>query len=139
MKGQAGGKGCVIMPRRIYPYNPRLKELARQLRNDSTHAEIRLWLELKGKKMMGYDFHRQKPLGNFIVDFFCYELDLCIEVDGASHDSVKVQEKDKRKEDCLKSLGLNVLRFTDREVYRDMGNVLREVEGYIERFEERKA
>jgi very-short-patch-repair endonuclease len=52
------------------PYNPNLKEKARRLRNNSTKAEIRLWIYLKGRQMMGYDFHRQKPIDNFIVDFF---------------------------------------------------------------------
>ncbi len=50
-------------------YNPKLKELARQLRNNSTKAEIKLWKYLKGKQMLGYDFHRQKPIDNYIVDF----------------------------------------------------------------------
>ena len=56
--------------RQIIPYNPKLKEIARQLRNNSTLSEVLLWLELKGKKMRGYDFHRQKPIDNYIVDFF---------------------------------------------------------------------
>lgn len=51
-------------------YNPKLKPLARQLRNNSTKAEIRLWGYLKGKQMHGYDFHRQKPIDNYIADFF---------------------------------------------------------------------
>lgn len=71
--------------REIIPYNPKLKELARQLRNNSTRSEIILWQHLKGKQMMGYDFHRQKPIDNFILDFFCYELMLGIELDGYTH------------------------------------------------------
>lgn len=58
------------MRRKIIPYNPQLKEKARYLRNNSTFTEIMLWNYLKGKQLKGYDFHRQKPLGNFIVDFF---------------------------------------------------------------------
>ena len=68
--------------RKIYPYNPKLKELARQLRNDSTLSEILLWNELKGKQVEGYDFQRQKPILNYILDFFCHELELAIEIDG---------------------------------------------------------
>ena len=56
--------------RKIIPYNPKLKEFARQLRNDSTRTEIFIWLKLKGKQMYGYDFHRQKPIDNYILDFF---------------------------------------------------------------------
>ena len=66
-------------------YNPKLKNLARTLRNNSTLSEVLLWNHLKGKQMKGYDFHRQKPLDNYIVDFFCPKLRLIIEIDGESH------------------------------------------------------
>ncbi|MDP2993407.1 MAG: DUF559 domain-containing protein, partial [Deltaproteobacteria bacterium] len=69
---------------RVY-YNPKLKELARRLRNSSTLSEVLLWNHLKGKQMKGYDFHRQKPIDNYIVDFFCTKLRLIIEIDGDSH------------------------------------------------------
>jgi len=71
------------MPRKIIPYNPNLKELARKLRNDSTLGEVLLWNEIKSKKLYGYDFQRQKPLLNYIADFYCYELALVIEIDGS--------------------------------------------------------
>jgi len=79
-------------------YNPKLKELARQLRNNSTQSEIRLWQYLKGKQMMGYDFHRQKPIDNYIVDFFCNKLKLAIELDGFSHYIKETYLKDLEKE-----------------------------------------
>lgn len=71
--------------RKIIPYDPKLKMLVRKLRNNSTLSEVLLWLELKGKQMKGYDFHRQKPIDNYIVDFFCHELMLAIEIGGISH------------------------------------------------------
>ncbi len=86
----------------ILPYNPKLKEKARHLRNNSTKAEIRLWLYLKGRQMMGYDFHRQKPIDNFIVDFFCRELMLAIELDGYTHTFEEVADRDEKKEQRLK-------------------------------------
>ena len=58
------------MRRKIIPYNPKLKEYARNLRNKSTKSEVLLWEYLKNKRMNGYDFHRQKPIGNYILDFF---------------------------------------------------------------------
>jgi very-short-patch-repair endonuclease len=73
------------MKRKIIPYNPNLKQLARNLRNDSTLGEALLWKELNGKQMHGFDVHRQKPLLNYIVDFYCYELNLVIEIDGHYH------------------------------------------------------
>ena len=126
------------MPKRriIIPYNPKLKLLARQLRNNSTKAEIILWTKLKGKQYYGYDFHRQKPIDNYILDFFCHELMLGIEVDGYSHELVEVYEKDLIKEKKMKRLGISILRFTDNQVLKDTFNVLLAIEDYITRFEE---
>ena len=125
------------MNRKIIPYNPKLKELARQLRNNSTKSEIRLWFYLKNKKMMGFDFHRQKPLGNFIVDFFCVELMLAIELDGLTHEFEEVQKKDFLKTEFLLSYGITLLRFNDNEVMNDLDNVIRAIEHTIENIEER--
>jgi very-short-patch-repair endonuclease len=97
--------------RKIIPYNPKLKQLARNLRNNSSKSEIILWMRLKGKQMKGYDFHRQKPLDNYIADFFCHELMLAIEIDGYSHLLDEVQIKDAKKEKRLNELGIRVLRF----------------------------
>lgn len=123
------------MKRKIIPYNPKLKELARELRNNSTKAEIILWLKLKGKQMYGYDFHRQKPIDNYILDFFCYELMLGIEVDGYSHEFLEVYNKDVVKEKKMNEIGIAVLRFSDNEVLRDMENVIRAIEFYIVEYE----
>jgi very-short-patch-repair endonuclease len=123
--------------RKIIPYNPKLKELARELRNNSTKAEIILWLKLKSKQMYGYDFHRQKPIDNCILDFFCQELMLGVEVDGYSHEIIEVFNKDVVKEEKMSSFGITILRFTDNPVLRDMDNVLRAIEGYIQDYEEK--
>ena len=124
------------MPRReIIPYNPNLKELARELRKNATKAEKVLWKSLSGKQCFGYDFHRQKPLGNFIVDFFCQELMLVIEVDGVSHNKPVVQVRDKEKEAFLNGLGITVLRFQDSEIYPDNRDVLDAIERYVREFE----
>ena len=122
------------MKRKIIPYNPKLKELARELRNNSTKAEIRLWTKLKGKPL-GYDFHRQKPIDNYILDFFCHELMLGIEVDGYSHEFLEIQEKDTIKEQRMNELGISVLRFSDHEVLKDIENVLRAIEFYVVDYE----
>ena len=71
--------------RKIIPYNPKLKEFARKLRNDSTFSEILLWSYLKKKQMRGFDFDRQKPIDSYIVDFYSKDLMLAIEIDGESH------------------------------------------------------
>ncbi|MBB6612532.1 endonuclease domain-containing protein [Pontibacter sp. Tf4] len=115
--------------REYIPYKPYLKELARQLRNNSTLSEVLLWQELKSRKMLGYDFHRQKPLDNFIVDFYCSELKLAIEIDGDSHNYSFDEDIERQRQ--LESFGISFLRFTDLEVKRDMLNVLLTIEGWI--------
>ncbi|GGB05035.1 MULTISPECIES: endonuclease domain-containing protein [Mucilaginibacter] len=122
------------MPRTIIPYNPRLKELARKLRNDSTIGEILLWKELKGKQGYGYDFHRQKPLLNYIVDFYCFELNLIIEIDGQYHNHEETYKLDLIREQELEKYDLTIIRFTELEVRKDMFNVLRTIEQHIEKF-----
>jgi len=124
--------------RKIIPYNPILKKFARELRNNSTKSEIKLWRFLKGKQMLGYDFHRQKPLLNFIADFYCYELRLVIELDGYTHQFEETIIKDEIKETKLNKVGLNVLRFEDNEVMNDIENVLRTIEIYIHDFEKQE-
>ncbi|MBV6484747.1 MAG: hypothetical protein KFKLKKLM_01262 [Flavobacteriales bacterium] len=119
---------------KIY-YNQNLKLLARNHRNDSTKSEIILWQELKGKKILGYKFLRQKPIGNYIVDFFCNKLKLAIELDGYTHQFDDVIVKDEKKELYLNSIGITVLRFNDNDVINDMNNVLRGIESYILVFE----
>lgn len=112
-------------------YNAKLKERARQLRNHSTRAEIRLWLHLKGKKVMGCDFHRQKPIGNYITDFYCPKVQLVIEVDGYTHTFEEVIKKDHKKQGYLEDLGITVLRFKDEEVIEDIDSVLKRIEKHI--------
>ena len=124
------------MRRKIIAYNSRLKQLVRNLRNNSTKSEVKLWMELRAKKMMGYDFHRQKPLDNFIADFFCHEHMLVIELDGYSHNFEEVAIRDRAKEKTLSALGITVLRFNDSDVLNDMNNVLRTITNYILDYEE---
>ena len=118
------------MPRRkIIPSNPRLKELARELRNHSTVAEVLLWNQIKNKKLLGYDFHRQKPIDRFIVDFFCPDPMLAIEIDGVSHR--KKGHADLERHRRLESLGVHLIRFEDSIVKREMPKVLSAIEGWI--------
>jgi len=119
------------MRRKLIPYNPKLKDLAKQLRNDSTLGEVLLWKELNNKQMYGYDFHRQKPLLNYIVDFYCYELNLVIEIDGHSHNHEEKYELDLLREEELIKYDLTIIRFTEQEVRKDMLNVLRTIENHI--------
>ena len=116
---------------KIY-YNPKLKKLARKLRNNMSPPEIILWNQLKGKKL-GYDFHRQKPIDNYIVDFFCQKLSLIIEVDGEVH--IDKWEDDIIRQTKLESLGLKVLRFKASDIMKNLNNVIEAIEEYIKIFE----
>ncbi|MEX0812690.1 MAG: type I restriction endonuclease subunit R [Chitinophagales bacterium] len=118
--------------RKILPYNPKLKELARKLRKNMTLSEVLLWNELKQKKMLGIDFDRQRPIDEFIVDFYSKDLMLAIEIDGNSHDFEEVATKDKKRQQRLESLGVRFLRFSDIEVKKNMRNVLLSIQYWIE-------
>jgi very-short-patch-repair endonuclease len=122
------------MKRKIIPYNPKLKQIARNLRNHSTRSEIILWHYLKGKQRHGFDFHRQKPIDNYIVDFFCHELMLVIELDGSGHWKDTIINKDAKKTIRLNELGIQVLRFEDEMVFDDIDYVIRKIDKYIEAY-----
>jgi very-short-patch-repair endonuclease len=122
--------------RKIIPYNPRLVTLAKALRKNMTLSEVLLWEVLKNRQMMGYDFDRQKPIDEFIVDFYCKDLMLAIEIDGDSHDSEEAFVKDMKRQKRLEALGVRFLRFDDLEVKKDMNNVIRTIENWIEKYGE---
>jgi very-short-patch-repair endonuclease len=111
-------------------YDPKLTQLSRELRNRSTLAEVLLWNQLKRRKMLGYQFARQKPIDHYIVDFYCPKLHLVIEIDGESHRNKS--SRDLERQHRLESAGFNFLRVQDLEVKKDMCNVLRVIENWIE-------
>jgi very-short-patch-repair endonuclease len=91
----------------------------------------------KNKKLKGYDFHRQKPILNYILDFFCHELYLAIEVDGITHDSEIQQAKDKVRQSEIEALGITFLRFEDSLIKTQMHGVISEILSFVEEFEKR--
>ena len=118
--------------RKNYPYNPALKERARELRNNSTLSEVLLWNELKNGKMKGKDFHRQKPIMDYIVDFFCPEIAMAIEIDGGSHDNENACRNDRERQKKIEELKIQFLRFNDLDVRRNMTGVLKVIEQWID-------
>ncbi len=114
-------------------YDNKLKSRSRQLRNKSTLSEVLMWNQLKGKKVRGYQFTRQKPVGHYIVDFFCFKLRLVIEIDGDSH--FGREQSDSERTVYLESLGLTVLRFIDSDVKKNMEGVLRILNDHIDKWE----
>ena len=95
-----------------------------------TWAEILLWKEIKEKKVLGYDFHRQKPIDEYIVDFYCPRLKLILEIDGDSHDGK--EEADFIRQKKLESKGLTVLRFWDLDVKANVDGIVGQLKEWIE-------
>ena len=118
-------------------YNdPFFTNFRKNLRNNSTSAEACLWFYLKQKKIEGRKFTRQKSIGNFIIDFYCHDKKLAIELDGSFHDKIGQLQIDAYKDNKLRSLGLKILRIEADRVYQDMPIILAEIEtavktGYI--------
>ncbi len=120
------------MPRRtIIPYEHYLKELARQLRRSMTFSERKLWHHLQRNQLLGVDFHRQSPLDKYIIDFYAPDLCLVIEIDGLTHDVPERNQKDVERQRRLEELGIQVLRFEDSEVRRNVWAVLYMIEAWI--------
>lgn len=100
------------------PYNPDLNDFARELRTHGTKSEAMLWKVLKNKQT-GYTFTRQKPILNYIADFYCHELNVVVEVDGCSHFSKEDYLDDKERDRQMNAIGIRVVRILDSEVIKN--------------------
>ncbi len=116
-------------------HNSVLMQLARDLRNRSSLSDTILWNRLKSGKMYGYQFQRQKPLAGYIVDFYCPELKLAIEIENKIHERKDCSLYDLRRLIDLEEQGLHVLRFGDLVIKEDIEVVLYEIELYIHEFQ----
>ncbi len=111
------------------PFNPELKQRARKLRQAGNLSEVLLWNQIKKKQLLGLDFDRQKIIGNYIVDFYCAELKVALEIDGESH--INKAEYDARRDAYPKSLGLTVIHVTDEDVKKNLAGVMVWLEGHV--------
>ena len=123
------------MRRKIIPYSPNLKALAKSLRKQITYSEVVLWNRLKNFQMMGYDFDRQRPILNYIVDFYCKDLFLVIEVDGITHYDINIIQKDAVRDDELAEYNIIVLRVNALDIVNKTVHVLKILENWIMNFE----
>ncbi|MBU2036904.1 endonuclease domain-containing protein [Patescibacteria group bacterium] len=112
----------------LFKYKKNLKSSSRKLRHETTDAERLLWRKIRCKQLSGYQFNRQKPIDNFIVDFYCCRAMLAIEIDGGQHYEEEYQKKDKLRDDRLKQLGIKVLRFTNLDVLKNIDGVVMRIE-----------
>ncbi len=112
------------------PYNKNLKQASHDLRNNMTDAEKLLWPRLRNKQILGLQFYRQKPILNFIVDFYCPAANLVIECDGGQHFTKEGLEADQIRDKALAQLGLKVLRFDNVQVMKQIDDVVEVVYQY---------
>ena len=100
----------------MLPYSRNLKHRARRLRKNLTDSEQVLWSRLRRKQLLGIQFYRQRPIGKYIVDYFAPKAKLVVEVDGSQHMQGDHAIKDKERDAYLANLGLQVLRYNNRQV-----------------------
>lgn len=108
-------------------YNKNLKKYSRQLRKDMTDAEKLLWHRIRRKQLKGMQFYRQKPIENIIVDFYCPKAKLVIELDGGQHYQDEGKANDRKRDECLASIGLKALRFSDRDIFKNLDGVMEKI------------
>lgn len=117
----------------MLPFNKKLKQRARELRKNMTDSERFLWAKIRRKQLNGYQFYRQKNIGNYIVDFYCPAAKLIIEIDGGQHYHGQGIKKDKIRDNFLVRLGFKVLRFSGREIFTNIDGVLHRIHQHLQK------
>jgi len=116
----------------MFVYDRKLKPFSRRLRREMTDAEQRLWYRLRRKQLHHVQFYRQKPLGEYVVDFYAPAVCLVIEVDGSQHLEAAAMVADGRRSDALLRMGLDVLRFDNRQALLETDAVVEEIWRFID-------
>jgi very-short-patch-repair endonuclease len=119
--------------RQILQYNPKLKERSRSLRKSMTEAEVKLWIHLRKKQISNLQFYRQRPIGNYIADFYCPDAKLIIELDGGQHYQDEGREYDTQRDAYPRGLGLTELRFSNLDILRNMNGVIEVITDTVNR------
>jgi very-short-patch-repair endonuclease len=99
----------------------------RELRRESTDPERAVWRELRDRRFAGFKFRRQHSCGPFILDFFCQERLLAVELDGGQHFEIAAQRYDERRSEYLRDFGIRVLRFSNDQIAGELPAVLEEI------------
>ena len=106
-------------------------EFARELRHKTTEAEQKLWALLRNRKLKGKKFRRQHAIADYVVDFYCNESKLAVELDGNYHTATEAKEYDQARTALLQELGINVLRFWNHEVMEDVEKVIQKISDHL--------
>ena len=124
------------LPKSVFPMyynaNINIQNRAIDLRKNETEAEKLLWNKLKRKQVSGYKFRRQHPIEHFIVDFYCHEVKLVIELDGEIHDIAENKEYDTNRTFEIEKYGIKIIRFKNERIYENIDNVINEIKQTIE-------
>lgn len=119
-----------------YKYNRTLLKFSKSGRTDQTDAEKLLWRYLRNRQLNGYKFRRQYPIYNYILDFYCVENKIAIELDGSQHEKRKIYDEIRTKE--LQKLGIRVIRFWDNDVLQNIDGVLEQILMKVENISNKK-
>ena len=111
----------------MHQYNPKIKTTARTLRKNMTDSELKLWSRIRRRQIFGLQFYRQRPIGNYIVDFYCPKAQLVLEVDGLQHMQELAVRKDNYRDSYLKQQGIKVLKFDNLQVLKQLDAVVDKV------------
>ena len=111
--------------------NRSLKALRKKLRNNSTSAEASLWNILKSSQIMGMKFRRQHSIGPYVLDFYCPEIKLAIELDGQSHMNHLAEEHDEKRSSFLSNAGIDIIRFENKRVFEAPGDIVSEIKEFV--------
>lgn len=110
-----------------------VKDISKTLRKNQTEVEKLLWKELRNSNLKGYKFRRQYPIGRYIADFYCSSARLVIESDGKIHDGFEQKEYDLIREREIKSRQINIIRFSNEDVYNDINNVISKIQRALQK------
>ena len=116
-----------------YNANENILDKAKELRDTETRAEKLLWDQLRAKKLSGFKFRRQHAIERFIADFYCHKAKLVIEVDGGIHNKPEVEERDKNRTAEIDKYDINIIRFTNQEIFNSMDKVIEKIKSELEK------
>jgi very-short-patch-repair endonuclease len=109
------------------PLDPRLLAYARAMRHDPTDAEVKLWQLLRNRRLAGFKFRRQVPIAGYVVDFYCHDANLGVELDGGQHNDDDGLAYDRGRTTALERSGVRVIRFWNPDVFRHTDAVLEHI------------
>jgi very-short-patch-repair endonuclease len=115
----------------FYGARPETFILAGRLREHMTPAEVILWTRLRDRKIFDVKFRRQHPAGIYILDFYCHECRLAVEIDGEIHDIADIHENDLNRTEELKQYGIKILRFSNDDIFSDLDSVMSKIKANL--------